>query len=410
MRISKNWFFALAALNTLASTWFGSYLFFFLRDRFQFGNRQNLWVSALYGFVYVFAAWQCGKFAQRRGFITSLKVGFGGLTVMMIIGALLDSVVGILCALVGYTIVLLFTWPALEALVSENETQAGVQHNVGVYNCTWAMAAAAAYFIGGKLYDWRGHATVFWIPAGIFFIEFLIVTWLGRKSRSDLPSTPVLEPAEIMNPETPPLGAPASRRLPDQPKTSASGTPGLPDKTFLKMAWLANPFAYVGIYTVIAVMPGVANKLNLSATLVGLFCSVWWFARLGTFVLLWQWRGWHYRFGWLLLAFVLLIGSFMLLLLTSQLWLVVLAQVFFGFATGLIYYSSLFYSMDVGGETQGEHGGLHEAAVGAGIFVGPAVGAAALQFSPLHSSNGVFAVSILLLVGLGGLIALRLKK
>jgi predicted MFS family arabinose efflux permease len=106
----------------------------------------------------------------------------------------------------------------------------------------------------------------------------------------------------------------------------------------------------------------------------------------------------------------MLIGSFMLLLLANELWLVVLAQIFFGFAAGLIYYSSLFYSMDVGGETQGEHGGLHEAAIGIGICVGPAVGAAALQWFPAHSSNGVFAVSILLLCGLGGLIALRLRK
>ena len=34
----------------------------------------NLFVSALHGFIYIFAAWQCGKFAQRRGLLTSLKV------------------------------------------------------------------------------------------------------------------------------------------------------------------------------------------------------------------------------------------------------------------------------------------------------------------------------------------------
>src|SRR5215831_17571479 len=100
----------------------------------------------------------------------------------------------------------------------------------------------------------------------------------------------------------------------------------------------------------------------------------------------------------------MLILSCVVMLLAGELWLVVLAQVFFGFATGLIYYSSLFYSMDVGGETQGEHGGLHEAAIGAGVFAGPAVGAAALQFIPGSANAGVMAVSALLLCGLGGLI------
>jgi predicted MFS family arabinose efflux permease len=397
MRTSKTWFFALAALNTLATTWFASYLFFFLRDRFGFGNRENLWVSALYGFVYIFAAWQCGKFAQRRGYITSLKVGFCGLTVMMVVGALMNTVAGILCALVGYTIVLLFTWPALEALVSQNETRVGVQHNVGVYNCTWASAAAVAYFVGGKLYDWSPHAAVFWVPAAIFAVQFVIAVWLGRKNPGGDDSEAAKPAANA--PLPPPI-------LPEE----AASHHGVSPKTFLKMAWLANPFAYVGINTIIAVMPGVASKFALSPTRVGLFCSVWWFARLGTFALLWQWRGWHYRFRWLLAAFVMLIAGFMLLLLATQLWLVVMAQLFFGFAAGLIYYSSLFYSMDVGGETQAEHGGLHEAAIGVGVFAGPAVGAAALQYLPANSSSAVYAVSVLLVCGLAGLIGLRIRK
>lgn len=394
MRSLKPYYFVLAALNTLATTWYSSYLFFFLRDRFGFGNRENLWVSALYGFVYIPAAVQCGKFAQRRGFITSLKVGFGGLTIAMIAGALLkETLIGNLITLVAYTIALLFIWPALEASVSENETQAGVQHNVGIYNCTWASGAAIAYLIGGRLYDWLGAAAVFWVPAGIFALQFAIALWLGKKKAGTQQAKVVEQPAAT----------------PAHPEEKAYHQP-VPPKRFLQMAWLANPFAYVGINTVIAVMPGVANKLGLSPTKVGLFCSVWQFGRLATFALLWQWRGWHYRFRWLLAAFAMLIGSFMLLLLARDLSLVVLAQVFFGFAVGLIYYSSLFYSMDVGGETQGEHGGLHEAAIGAGVFAGPAVGAAALQFLPAHPGNGVFAVSVLLLCGFAGLIGLRLKK
>ena len=395
MRSLKKYYFVLAGLNTLATTWYSNYIFFFLRDNFGYGNRQNLWVSALYGLIYIPAAVQCGKFTQRRGFVTSLKVGYGGLTLAMIFGAVLKgSIAGNLAALVGYTVALLFIWPALEALVSENETQSGVQHNVGIYNTTWALGAAIAYFIGGRLYDWLGHGAVFWVPAGIFGFQFTIAVWLGKKKAEGRGSRVERES----------VSAPAPH--PEE----AAFHQGVPPKRFLQMAWLANPFAYVAINTVIAVMPGIAQKLALSPTRVGLFCSVWMFARLATFALMWQWRGWHYRFRWLLSAFVMLIGGFMVVLLANQLWLVVLAQIFFGFAAGLIYYSSLFYSMDVGGETQGEHGGFHEAAIGIGICVGPAVGAAALQWMPAHSNNGVFAVTVLLLGGLVGLIGLRLKK
>ena len=104
-----------------------------------------------------------------------------------------------------------------------------------------------------------------------------------------------------------------------------------------------------------------------------------------------------------------MIASFTTLLLAGQLWILVLAQIIFGLATGLIYYSSLFYSMDIG-EAKGEHGGRHEAAIGAGIFAGPAVGAAALWLAPASANASTWAVSGLLVCGLAGLVALRLKR
>jgi len=82
-----------------------------------------------------------------------------------------------------------------------------------------------------------------------------------------------------------------------------------------------------------------------------------------------------------------------------------LAQIFFGVAIGLIYYSSLFYSMDAS-EIKSEHGGIHEAAIGVGNCVGPAVGAASLQFFPQHTHNGAIAVTGLLLLGFGALLTI----
>ena len=174
------------------------------------------------------------------------------------------------------------------------------------------------------------------------------------------------------------------------------------------MAWLASPFAYIAINTLLAVMPAIAGKLGLSPTRVGLFCSIWFFGRFIAFAVFWKWAGWHYRFRWLLSAFLLLIGSFMAILLAHELWIVIVAQVFFGFATGLIYYSSLFYAMDVG-EASSEHSGWHEAFIGMGIFAGPALGALALQLAPENPDAGTWAVTALLVCGLAGLIWLRCR-
>ena len=111
----------------------------------------------------------------------------------------------------------------------------------------------------------------------------------------------------------------------------------------------------------------------------------------------------------MLAAFIALIASYAVLLLSNSLPFLFAAQLVFGLATGLLYYASLFYSMDVG-ETKSEHGGIHEAAIGLGICLGPAVGATALYLAPSQPHAGVFGVTALLLVGLAGLVGLRLRR
>ena len=177
---------------------------------------------------------------------------------------------------------------------------------------------------------------------------------------------------------------------------------------FLNLAWLANPLAYVAINTLIAVSPGIARRLELSTMVAGFSCSLWCFSRLGSFWVLWRWSGWHYRFRWLLVSYVALVGSFASIVMAPNLAVLMLAQVIFGAVAGLIYYSSLFYSMDLG-DTKGEHGGIHEAVIGLGNFAGPAVGAASLYFLPQYTNSGAIAVSGLLLLGLGGLLTIWRK-
>ena len=107
---NKSIFFVLEGLNALAASYFNSYVFFLLRDRFGFGNLGNLSASALGGLVYVIAAWQGGRFAQRFGYFTALKIGWGGLVVCLTLGALAPSLPAILLVFVGWTAAVCFTW------------------------------------------------------------------------------------------------------------------------------------------------------------------------------------------------------------------------------------------------------------------------------------------------------------
>lgn len=379
--------FLLTGLNTFACCYFGYYVFFLLQQQHGFGNRENLLTSALHGLLYVPAAWFGGRFAERRGLTTSLKVGFAGMAVVLFAGGFLPSLGGVLGTLALWTIAMCFTWPALEAFATHGESDEGTKRMVGIYNLAWSSCAGLMYFAGGSLFEWLGARGLFWIPAGILAAQFALTLWLERLPHSPAPPPPT---------------------EPHHPEDAAFHQPVSP-ATFLKMAWLANPFAYIAIHSFLAVVPGRSAELGLTVAQSGWFWAVWFLARLGTFFLLWQWGGWHYRFRWMLAAFIALIASYVVLLLGKSFGLLIAAQIIFGLATGLLYYSSLFYSMDVG-ETQGEHGGIHEAAIGLGICLGPAVGAGALYLAPAQPHAGAFGVTGLLLLGLVGLVGLRLRR
>jgi hypothetical protein len=160
---------------------------------------------------------------------------------------------------------------------------------------------------------------------------------------------------------------------------------------------------------IVALVIGACFSMGLSTTLAGLFCSIWFFARLAAFVVMWQWTGWHYRFRWLLAGYLLLIAGFASVLTADGLWWLGLGQVAFGLAVGLLYYASLFYSMDVG-EARAEQGSIHEAMMGAGNFVGPGIGALSLLVAPHLPDAGVWSVSGLLAVGLAVLMRNRMKS
>lgn len=383
----KTGYFILEGLNSFATVYYFYYFYFFMQTTYGFGNKANLLLAALNGAVCAVSAWQGGKFAQRFGYFTALKLGFGIMMVALAVGSQLHAASGHIVVMAATVVGMCFTWATLEALVSEGEEPAGVPHMVGIYNMVWAATASAAYFTGGAMLEKLGPKSLFYVPVTIQLCQLGFTLWLESQAGRSAPAVA----ANSRAPTPEPQPRPAART-----------------RMFLRLGWLANPLAYVAINTLIAVAPGVARRLELSTMVAGFCCSLWCFARLGAFFLLWHWDGWHYRFRWLLTAYLALVAAFAAILMAPNLAVLVLAQIVFGSVAGLIYYSSLFYSMHLG-DTKGEHGGIHEAVIGLGNFAGPAVGAASLQFLPQYANSGAFAVSGLLLLGLGGLLAIWRK-
>jgi len=382
--------FVLEGLNAAATAIYFNYVFFHMRDQFGFTNLGNLTLCAVNGGVYGVAVWFAGKYAQRRGYLLALRHGFLIMGVAMLAGSeLARSLEAQIAVMILWSIGMSFTWPALEAVASEGEPPLRLQRLLGIYNVVWSTSGAVAYFLGGAIMERLGAGGIFLVPGLVHVAQLALVLLLDRAHQRNLGP-----PVALARPEA----TAAKEATPD----NATGQP----KLFLRMAWIANPFAYVAMNALIPVIPRLAERFGLGPMLAGFFCSTWLFARSASFVVLWLWSGWHYRYRWLVSSYVAMLICFLAILLGPRLWVLFVAQVVFGLAVGLIYYSSLYYSMDVG-ETKGEHGGFHEAAIGAGICAGPAVGALSLQFFPAFPNMNAWAVAVLLLAGLGWLDLLR---
>jgi MFS family permease len=378
--------FCLEALNAFATAFFFNYLFFYLRNAFGFSNFGNLLFCALNGFIYMFAAYPGGRFGQRRGYFAALRLGFGFLALPLALGSFFHHPIALAGVMCIWTLGLSLTWPTLEALVSEKESPARLPRLIGIYNVVWSGGAALAYFSGGVIVEKLGWRSIFWIPFTLHLVQFVLAFLLA-------PSWPQIARMDIHFEAR-------ARPMPHARHPQA--------KAFLKMAWLANPFSYIAINALVPLIPSLAERLHLSPKFAGFFCSIWFFARMFTFIVLSLWPGWHYRFRWMLVCYIGVFVSFTTMLLAAHLWFFILLQIAFGWCIGLIYYSSLYYSMDVGGE-KASHGGIHEAAIGVGIFGGPAIGALSLQLFPAWPQSSVYGVALILIVGFVALIYMRLR-
>jgi MFS family permease len=375
--------YLLEALNALSTAFYFNYLFFFLKSEYAFTNFQNLLVCALNGAVFIPCALLGGKYGQKHGYVNAFALGSAVMIAALGVSAFLSGVPALMIAMCVWTFGMCFTWPNLEALACDHVDPAKLPGIIGVYNVVWAAGGAIAYFFGGTLAESLGWRSIFWLPAIINGAQLVVAFYLNPHWKK-ICAQPVQITGDIH--ESHPRGP-----------------------LFLKLAWIANPFAYVAINAVVPVFPTVAAKFQLSPKFAGYFCSVWFFSRMFTFAALAIWPGWHYRFRYLILAYIGMVLCFAGVLLIDNLWAVVAVQVAFGWCLGLIYYSSLYYSMHVG-DTKGEHGGAHEAAIGAGIFAGPAIGATSLALFPNQPHSSVLGVALVLAAGFATLLLIRKKS
>src|SRR5436190_5766980 len=118
----KNGYFILEGLNSFSTVYYLFYLYFLMQTVFGFGNKANLTLAAANGLIYTVGSFLAGRFAQKCGYFTALKWGFSIAIGALTVGTQINTAIGQVIVMSVMVAGVCFTWPALEAAVSEVET------------------------------------------------------------------------------------------------------------------------------------------------------------------------------------------------------------------------------------------------------------------------------------------------
>jgi hypothetical protein len=258
-----------------------------------------------------------------------------------------------------------------------------------MYNISWGSAGFVSFFTCGALEQWW-WGNVFLVPALCSALSFVIFLLFA-----------------------PPKDAIGKEHVPEESEQERDiDTPAMQHraKTLLLMAWIGNALAYVAINVLLPVKMRLAAESGISdLTTMAIATSVWGLTRVIAFASLWKWSGWHYRVRWLLGAQFALWASFVLLMVVNTVPMLIAMQIVFGIAAATVYSSSLYYAMHVS-EGHGGHAGIHEALIGLGICIGPAVSAIASGESRGHEALVRIAAGVSIVMTLGILAMLLLAR
>ncbi len=235
-------------------------------------------------------------------------------------------------------------WPALEADISDNSTPRELPVRIGRFNVAWCSGFAVASLGAGVLGQICGLLPVMALAAA--GVMLALVVYLLRTFEPE--SFPAREPDEC-----------AVRRA-----ATRAGT-------FWKMALILN-FAVMGLNGALRYhMPSVTGQGR--SALGGAYLTTLFTAEVLTFIVLARWHGWHHRAAPMAVGACLAMAGGVICGLSSAPMLFGAGCVLIGVGCGIIYYSSIYYSISAATD-RGHRGGIHEAVLGLGAAVIPYLG------------------------------------
>jgi len=335
-------------------------IYYFARYELHSSARVPLWLASLSGLVYIFSSIFGGRWVDRIGqkkVIIYMALVNVPIFLIAALGAHMHNLTLLILQVILQNIFVAPMWPAMESAMSCSPGSLNLTTRMTLYSLTWSISNFIAFGIVGSLAEWLSWAGVFIFASACSFLVWFIVAFFAISQST--------------------IGAEHAEDTPGEKDQSEAAVSAHKAKTLLRMAGLSNMLSYMCVNTVLPAMPTITLLLGLknyaAATALG---SIWALTRVGGFVLTMLWTGWHYRTRWMVISFIALVGATEALLLSRSIAMLAGAQIIFGIAAAMLYSGSLYYAMHLS-KGSGANAGVHEAMVGGGTMVGPAITAVA---------------------------------
>ena len=353
------------AWAVLAVTWLGSIgtavgwsgVFFITEVAYGFGERSNLILGAGLGLVYAISALVAGPVVtrvidarpglSRRTVLALVCTGMGGAAMIPASTPEVWAIwvfAGIFITLQG------LMWPLVEAYLSGGRRGKAMRSITGRVNFVWASAIVLAMW-GMAVFMENQPRLILGLLGVAMFATAGLLAWFPR------------EPAPHVEED-------ASEHEID------------PDRAIrlLRVFRVSLLCSYALHAALTPLLPHLLEDMGLSERQKTPFASIWMASRLGMFILMERWHGWHGRWRTFWWACGLMLAGFAVCsvspVIANQsgdgpgLWAMGAGLCLLGAGIGAVYAAALYYAMEAGPAAV-ESGGKHEGMIGLGYTAGP---------------------------------------